>query len=312
MDEDRQFNSLDCLGPPFDVDMAKITHNTAPATMVNVSAIYGIQLGPTPKVSSQKFAIHGFGDWMGPNIEQHPFLPARPGWPGLILQLDDNREEWQPEGGDTFRVVLRKEPNSVEYVGQYEMVRLGDITGDEWKKQSDRVRGRWTQIVGGGQLWHDTVACIALRRNLKKEPSTQELKRYTSKLTAADYSELAKDLKEEIDDAFSNQEEVIAVWGMKCVGYDYKFEKHLARSIKNIKPSSSGTAKKRKGAERNDDPVSEDEDEGKGAYYSDLDGPSPSTRSRIAKGKAKRVRYDWSGAKYHDDSHDEDYKPATS
>ena len=76
---------------------------------------------------------------MTPNMEVHPFLPARPGWPGLMLRSDDELEEWRPEEGTEFRVVIKREPQFLEYVGQYEMVRLGDITVDEWKEQPAKV-----------------------------------------------------------------------------------------------------------------------------------------------------------------------------
>lgn len=139
MDKDRLFNSLDCLGPPFEVDMTKITHNDIPAMQVDLRNIYGGKLSLTPKISPEKLANHGFDHWFTPNSDFHPFLPARPGWPGLMLRSDDELEEWSPEGGTEFRVVIKRDPRFVEYVGQYEMVRLGDITGDEWKQQPVKV-----------------------------------------------------------------------------------------------------------------------------------------------------------------------------
>ena len=93
------------------------------------------------------------------------------------------------------------------------------------------------------------------------------------------------------------------------MGYDFKFEEHLARSLKAIKPSSSGSAKKRKAVTRNDDDTtSEGGDEGKGEN-SELND-TPSKRQRIAKGKAKLIKYDWSDARVQGDSEDEDYMPS--
>ena len=139
MDKGRLFSSLDCLGPPLRVDMAEITHRDFPATQSDLRIIYGGKLSLTPKIIPEKLAVHGFDHWLTPNMNFHPFLPARPGWPGLMLRSDEELEEWCPEGGSAFRVVLRRDPNSIEYIGQYEMVRLGDITGDEWKRQPTRV-----------------------------------------------------------------------------------------------------------------------------------------------------------------------------
>jgi len=139
MEKYRLFNSLDCLGPPFQINMADITHNNTPAIQADLSVIYGGKLGLTPKIGPEKLATHGFDHWMTPNMEFHPFLPAKPGWPGLMLRSDDELEEWQPEGGTEFRVVIKREPRFLEYIGQYEMMRLGDITGDEWKQQTAKV-----------------------------------------------------------------------------------------------------------------------------------------------------------------------------
>ena len=103
--------------------------------------------------------------------------------------------------------------------------------------------------------------------------------------------------------------QVIAIWGMKCVGYDYKFEKHLARSLKAIKPLSSESTKKRKVVFSDDHNTGSGDDDENKVEDSESDGSLPSKRQRIAKGKAKLVKYDWSGARFEGDSEDEDYKP---
>ena len=139
MDEDRRANSLDCLGPPFQVNMREITHSTFPGTLSDLRSMYGIGTSLTPEVNPESLSKHSFRHWMVLNVEFHPLLPPHPGWPGLMIQLDDELEEWQPEGGSEFRVIIKKDPRSIEYVGQYELVRLGDITSDEWKKQNSEV-----------------------------------------------------------------------------------------------------------------------------------------------------------------------------
>lgn len=69
------------------------------------------------------------------------------------------------------------------------------------------VKGRWTQILGGGRLWNEVVARVALRKKLGKEPSIEDLTKFTSKLPD-NYTTLAKDLKDDIDKAFCEGEEV--------------------------------------------------------------------------------------------------------
>ena len=180
----------------------------------------------TPKIAPEKLANHGFDNWMTPNMRFHPFLPARPGWPGLMLRSDDELEEWCPGEGTAFRVVVRREPHFIEYIGHYEMVRLGDITGDEWKRQPAKVtvpvhahpassiqwfvqvKKRWTQVLGGGQSANDAVVRVALRKKLGREPSVEDLKKFTERFTPDDYVALAKELNDDIDRAFCRGEEV--------------------------------------------------------------------------------------------------------
>jgi hypothetical protein len=141
MDSDRLLETIEILGPPFQVDVTEITHNSIPATQNDIRHIYGGKSNLTPKISPEKLAKHGFDHWMTPNIDYHPFLPARPGWPGLMLQPGEEAERWHPEArdGTEFRVVIKREPRFMEYVGQYEMVRLDDVTRDEWKQQPPKV-----------------------------------------------------------------------------------------------------------------------------------------------------------------------------
>jgi hypothetical protein len=144
MDEDQRFNNLDSLGRLFFVDTAKITHNTCPAELSDFRSIYGVGSGLIPeRFPHPKHKVphpeHNFVGWMIPQIEIHPFLPLQPGWPGLLLQIDNQVEAWTPEEGAEFRVVTEKVPQFVEYLGQYEMIRLGDLTGDDWKRQPAKV-----------------------------------------------------------------------------------------------------------------------------------------------------------------------------
>ena len=139
LDEDHLYNSLNCLSPPFHVNTGRISHNVLPATQGDLRTIYGGGPGITPRIAPERLVKHGFDGWMTPNMEYNPFLPARPGWPGLLLRLDDELEEWKPTDGTSFRLVIRKEPQFVEYLGQYEVVRLGDITGVEWNRQPVKV-----------------------------------------------------------------------------------------------------------------------------------------------------------------------------
>jgi len=87
-----------------------------------------------PEISDKKCLQHSFDNWMIPNIRYHPFLPPAPSFPGLMLQLGvaDDREH-KTDG--ILRVVIQWGTNSFEYVGQYELMQLGQIYTEEWKAQ---------------------------------------------------------------------------------------------------------------------------------------------------------------------------------
>lgn len=74
-----------------------------------------------------------------------------------------------------------------------------------------KVRTKWTQVLGGGRLWNDTLARIALRKKLGKEPSIEDFTKFTKKLTPENYTTLTKELKEDVDRAFYEGEEVCHV-----------------------------------------------------------------------------------------------------
>lgn len=139
MDEDRLFGLLDTLGPLFKVNMAALTHRKTRGTHADLREIYGGKYSLTPKISEKKLKEHGFDHLMIAKSDNHPFLPPQPGWPGLMLRLDDDKDSYRPDGGTEFRVVVKLEPHFLEYVGQYVMVRLDDIRWLEWKKQPAKV-----------------------------------------------------------------------------------------------------------------------------------------------------------------------------
>lgn len=97
--------------------------------------------------------------------------------------------------------------------------------------------------------------------------------------------------------------QIITVWGMRCVGYDWQFESHLATSLKSIIPPSTPPSKKRKQGS-----ASEDDKDGRMAKMESDVSPS-SKRPRVAKDKAKDIKYDWYGEQNSGDSDDEDYVP---
>jgi len=224
MDEDRLFNSIDCLGAPYDVDTSKITHTDIPVTQADLDAICcGSSGSITPKITCKILTKDRFDYWVVPSTESHSYLPPQPGWPGLMLRLDGDLEQWRPEEGRKYQVVIKCEAQSLKYVGQYEMIRLDDVPGDEWKEQStevfmavrtgsvpitsngvSKVKSKWTQVLGDGGLWQDILARVAMRKMLGREPSAEDL----MKVVVKAYAGLCEDLKGDVDRALCGGEEV--------------------------------------------------------------------------------------------------------
>jgi len=97
--------------------------------------------------------------------------------------------------------VISQEKNGNSNQPRYSCQSIADLsqTFDDMSK----VRDKWTQVLGGGQLWHDTITRVALRKKLGREPTIDDLSKFTGNYTA-----LAKDLKDDVDRAFCKGEEV--------------------------------------------------------------------------------------------------------
>lgn len=127
------------LGDPLDVDMTRLTHNTIQADRSVITKSYGGKPKHIfPKITRNKLGSHGFDDWMTPDPELHPFLPPSPGFPGLVLFADGD-DEIDRHMKKRFRVVIQRDPTHFEYVGQYALEDLGEVSPEEWKSQPKAV-----------------------------------------------------------------------------------------------------------------------------------------------------------------------------
>lgn len=72
-----------------------------------------------------------------------------------------------------------------------------------------KVRQRWTEVLGDGQLWTDAAVRIALRKELKKEPSDDDFSNFIEGFNYAAFTDVAKGLEEDdFDKALCNGREV--------------------------------------------------------------------------------------------------------
>ncbi|TDL29027.1 hypothetical protein BD410DRAFT_1206 [Rickenella mellea] len=145
---------------------------------------------------------HGYDGFMCLNTSYNPNAPGERGAAGLFFSLGAPRET--PRKHE--KVFLRTGANLWMYLGDYEMVRTEPLSSFEYRSLNQNVTNTWTsKAMDKGWALH-IRASIRLRRNLRREPTTEELKAFVDK--AGQNSNLAAVEIHEIKDAFRTGKEV--------------------------------------------------------------------------------------------------------
>ncbi|KAJ6610624.1 hypothetical protein B0H10DRAFT_2059689 [Mycena sp. CBHHK59/15] len=229
---------LNAIGlDPFPISLS---NNIKRATVTRdwISKYYGgSPQGSSPPINRRKFK-HGMS-FRFFDFDFNPNLPRNPGDPGLVYFGLRKAYEWPKTGEHVF---VRFAVNKWRYVGQYKISVAQSLTADEWKQQSSAVRvhasdhfsqtqrnqfkNQWcTTIVngGGGRYSRAVRINIDLNRRLGRAPTAAE------KDKAMKSSEKFMNLTpEQIDAGFARGQGSIAVWTMKCIGYNAAFQRELA------------------------------------------------------------------------------------
>ncbi|KAF4600308.1 hypothetical protein EYR38_004933 [Pleurotus pulmonarius] len=211
-----------------------------------ISSIYGGNVQQTFPTPSAKFlAIHGINDFMCLNYILQPNAPTLPGSPGFYFNpgsehaIDAHRHLFAE--GDVKRLIMQLGPSRWLYLGQYVPVPSESLTPEEWKAQSSGFRRLWvTYLMTRG--WAEFLRSrVLLRKRLGRLPTNREVKdamdstqNFGSAVTA-----------EDIEESFANGDHFIAVWGMKCVGYDTAFQKRLVEEAAKQAAAGSGEGVKK-------------------------------------------------------------------
>ena len=108
-----------------------------PVTRQFLSSLYGGNLQKTfLEISEEKFAVHGLGDFVYPNLVLNPYAPETSGAPGLFFAPSDTPAgQWE----QVQRVISRIDRSQWQYVGQYRMAPAASLTKDEWASQTPKV-----------------------------------------------------------------------------------------------------------------------------------------------------------------------------
>ncbi|KAI5118550.1 hypothetical protein M0805_002930, partial [Coniferiporia weirii] len=181
----------------------------------------GSPQGTFPKITNGKYtSLHAYKRFMCPILEYNPHAPQIPGAPGLYFALHDanlwpNREEL---------VISRYATNKWNVMGRYEIKPSKPLTGEEFRRMPQRVQSTWADNVMKTRWGTLTLAAVHLRRQQRREPSTEEIQEHLTR--GKEFLRKAVS-RSEVETAFIRGEERINVWTMKCIGYDEDFKRRL-------------------------------------------------------------------------------------
>ncbi|KAF9457402.1 hypothetical protein BDZ94DRAFT_1273316 [Collybia nuda] len=225
---------------PLEKDIQDVT-----VTRQFMSDVYGgSSMETSPKISEKKLALHGLDDFMYLNLNLNPQAPQFPGAPGLFFDVDSDPGSPPSEDVDDpipRRLFSRLTSAIWLYCGQYEIRQVLSLTKEEWAIQSPKVRNAWaTQLCIKGWGFRSR-ARIHLRQTLRREPTTAEL---MAALTSG--NEYKHIRPAQFSEAFLRGQETMAVYTMKCVGYDTAFQRNLAEKFPTWVPPPSKTKGEKK------------------------------------------------------------------
>ncbi|KAJ7367546.1 hypothetical protein DFH08DRAFT_1299 [Mycena albidolilacea] len=188
-----------------------------------------------PAIAEDWYTKTGHRYFMYPNLIQNPDSPMIPGAPGLFLDAAGRSAqecdvEWTT---GTYKVLTRLGTHDFLYMGEYSIRPADSLTKVEWADQSHAMRSRWCTKLAKKDWGRITRTRIGLRWQLGRDPTFEEVD--TALQTNQKYLNINAD---DIAKAFNDGAEQLAVWTMKCVGYDQQFQRDLVRQITGWVPSS--------------------------------------------------------------------------
>ncbi|KAJ7689956.1 hypothetical protein B0H17DRAFT_599853 [Mycena rosella] len=165
-----------------------------------------------------------------PQADLNPFLPSRPGEPGLIFTLRREIADGEP-----WALFCKDHPSATavwRYMGNYRNSPLGQSTAKQFQSQTPACQRRRGEQIAKAQKWPayvDMRARIALRKaGLADDP--EAVAREVTKITGKGKKGTPLGLTpQDVIDAFSRGEEALDIIKMQCVSYDHEFVADMAR-----------------------------------------------------------------------------------
>ena len=245
---------------PYEIDLprAEVNHMVRRDFM---STVYGGSMQATcPDIAQEKLEQHGMNDFMYLKLDYHPFAPQTPGGCGLFFST----QEEVPGDLGLKRVFTRdlRKPHW-QYMGQYDVKTAASLSLNEWLDQSVKVlnqkhclrfhcsrlnvcflqvRSTWAKNIQKNN-WGNVCARVQARKVVgnEHEPTSEDVEaiihdKSWGQITVEEVREAFDVGKEVRKNLFHYLQKIsqqlpgkqrIAVWTMKCVGYDRAFQLEL-------------------------------------------------------------------------------------
>ncbi|KDR74309.1 hypothetical protein GALMADRAFT_250113 [Galerina marginata CBS 339.88] len=210
---------------PFPITLDENLQNTT-VSRAFMSSRYGGNTQETfPNIGARHLATHGMNDFMYLNSMYQCRAPQFPGYPGLFFNTDTG-------GGwsGRHRVFTRLDSGKWLFMGFYETKAALSLTKEEWAQLPSYTRRTWaTQIINKGWGGYFRARVVA-RRELGRKPTKAEW------LAVYDSGRYKNSTAEDVAKAFERGDELLAVFTMKCVGYDEAFQRELCEKLQHWVP----------------------------------------------------------------------------
>ncbi|KAG7446180.1 uncharacterized protein BT62DRAFT_157337 [Guyanagaster necrorhizus] len=107
-------------------------------------------------------------------------------------------------------------------MGQYQMESVASLTTEEWNEQRNTVRLVWASKLSTSGWGTECRAVAYLHEQLGRNLTRREVED-----ALQDGNQHRNVTREQIAEAFLKGWVTMAVWAMKCVGYDVDFQREL-------------------------------------------------------------------------------------
>ncbi|KAG6856369.1 hypothetical protein H0H87_005279, partial [Tephrocybe sp. NHM501043] len=176
---------------------------------------------------------HNFKSFMYLSLDFNCHAPEMPGSPGLYFAPGGDESAPVEETQRLFTRIAKTQQGIMwQYQGQYKVEPSHPLTTQEWGSVHSSIRNNWAAEIYRSTAWGKAIRVrIALRKALGRSCTDVEFQDAYD--LNRSYEEITID---EIGQALLCGHEKVAVWTMKCVGYDEDFQRDLVAKVATWTP----------------------------------------------------------------------------